>query len=1011
MPTTHSNSGHEASASAAFGRPKSSLYFTLDVLTDGSEFTGHGTIFLSVWKRPKTHHQQKQQQCDGSWASSAILDIISTSTPLARYAISGLGDATARLCADQRLKLASTRAVFVPSCNHETEYPTDSVRSDGTCSDGYDCNSENDRRRLGSSSFCWDGLPALLLALHTAGAASLHIVTPTFQATSCPNDDTVKSDAAGLNGIKKGVTDEDPLEELATIILGRHKDLKICTCHVPTCDMQRNNVIESEPLTTTKHPKTNWWKVYDDEYLLVHATTITMTSTATNMSVRQVPTTVYLYSIPVGVSAPSAAQNSWYTFAVFPPLCYNIQELYSHLEDFPILADCKDGSSVPVAATIDCIVALNPFNPHSQATCFEPSNHRELPPILVTLPDLYNCSFGCNSAPNKCNVEPKVNSQEQNRQEQKPTLNPDPGILIRSQQVTKLFRHTMPWAFPFNAVRRGEHSGTEKTCGPSVPADESIHFAPFQSQSWLRLTSCTSVLLYDTESMKCRIQPQKCQKEKVQLLLVDRKAIIWERPKSHSWLNTKESLSRLVPRPFAVASSSAGTDDENEIDLDEEDEEEAEEGGKTGDAASNGKATTGIPKPCLVVLGTGCASPSAIRGASCHALIFPGINHAVKDHQQVLLLDCGEGATTMFSRHTGSVSQFTKMLASEIFGIWISHAHLDHYGGLPTLLRAIHQASWMTGQRQTSEQCHRHDSTASHPPPSKQARLDVTKSPPPVPWVMGPTKVLRFLDVMLHCKDGKRLETGQQWFVPMAHAAGARRRHQHESPTGSLTYGSTSSPATSIPWAPWIFFQNVPVNHSCGPSYGLLLAWNPPRPQSEAIPYQSVHQGQKTQWFCFSGDTRPCRTLVQACHEAICRVNSGAQYQSGAYQHPANTNHARSLESQRHELFLVHEATFQDDQQEQAVRKKHSTVSEALMVARDIATALSGAKGPSMPSKPPSPSIRVLLTHFSSRYYDLELPKVTAGEYNDACAPPPGIDNYHPGFVVGLAMDGLQIEL
>jgi hypothetical protein len=140
------------------------LCFTLDVLTDGSECTGHGTLFLSVWKQPKDSQNDNKL----NW----LQEEMKMSAPSARYAISGLGDATARLCADQRLKLAPTRAVFLPT-----------------------------------RDYCADGLAALFLALHSAGAPSLHVVT--------------------------SVDDDAMMEALAGITLGFHRHMNIMTCHVP----------------------------------------------------------------------------------------------------------------------------------------------------------------------------------------------------------------------------------------------------------------------------------------------------------------------------------------------------------------------------------------------------------------------------------------------------------------------------------------------------------------------------------------------------------------------------------------------------------------------------------------------------------------------------------------------------------------------------------------------------------------------------------------------------------
>lgn len=67
----------------------------------------------------------------------------------------------------------------------------------------------------------------------------------------------------------------------------------------------------------------------------------------------------------------------------------------------------------------------------------------------------------------------------------------------------------------------------------------------------------------------------------------------------------------------------------------------------------------------------------------------------------------------------------------------------------------------------------------------------------------------------------------------------------------------------------------------------------------------------------YSGDTRPCQNLVQAGHGAT---------------------------------VLLHEATFEDDMQDEALKKKHSTTQEAISVGEGMEARFT------------------MLTHFSQRY-------------------------------------------
>jgi predicted TIM-barrel fold metal-dependent hydrolase len=112
--------------------------------------------------------------------------------------------------------------------------------------------------------------------------------------------------------------------------------------------------------------------------------------------------------------------------------------------------------------------------------------------------------------------------------------------------------------------------------------------------------------------------------------------------------------------------------------------------------------------------------------------------------------------------------------------------------------------------------------------------------------------------------------------------------------------------------------------------------------------------------------------LVKACRQALWSTSGGAYNTSNASGHG--------------DLLLVHEATFQDEEQEEAEKKKHSTISEAMQVAADI------------------PATRVLLTHFSQRYVSLTNTNATAASNNSSSSSERRIP-------MGFAMDGLWLPL
>nr|CCA14725.1 conserved hypothetical protein [Albugo laibachii Nc14] len=92
--------------------------------------------------------------------------------------------------------------------------------------------------------------------------------------------------------------------------------------------------------------------------------------------------------------------------------------------------------------------------------------------------------------------------------------------------------------------------------------------------------------------------------------------------------------------------------------------------------------------------------------------------------------------------------------------------------------------------------------------------------------------------------------------------------------------------------------RSVPVHH-CYDAFGVVL---------------TLSDGRR---LLYSGDTRPCNALVEAGQDVD---------------------------------LLIHEATFEDTRQEDAIRKRHSTVSEAMQVARKMRAR------------------RVVLTHFSAGF-------------------------------------------
>lgn len=340
--------------------------------------------------------------------------------------------------------------------------------------------------------------------------------------------------------------------------------------------------------------------------------------------------------------------------------------------------------------------------------------------------------------------------------------------------------------------------------------------------------------------------------------------------------------------------------DENEIELDEE--------SSTDSHDSNEKFTSSLnDKLFLSVLGSGCAAPSVFRGSSGYAFYMPffcGISNNLR-HRLHTLFETGEGCLTYLRRFAPSNQPFVQHLRS-LHLIWISHAHFDHYGGLPTLVAAI----FLAGKRVSECSC----SIRKHP--QKKAKVNIGTSQHQGcecnlhPIIVAPLRVLQYLDCFLNCKNGVTSESN---------SFGARHR---------LFFGLRHQDFDTSPFAHEIrrflfcgrrfeyysinILRSIPVDH-CADAFGLILQFRRKNQNNQAL-------NQTTDvTICFSGDTRPSQKLVFACKDLPISL-------------------------------LIHEATFGNDMSGDALSKRHSTFSEAISVQKGI--------------DPKS----CLLTHFSQRY-------------------------------------------
>jgi ribonuclease Z len=377
--------------------------------------------------------------------------------------------------------------------------------------------------------------------------------------------------------------------------------------------------------------------------------------------------------------------------------------------------------------------------------------------------------------------------------------------------------------------------------------------------------------------------------------------------------------------------------DENEIDLNDDscsDEGDIRVQLKNDHALETGTAKALHNAPSILMLGTGCATPSPLRGGSAYALLMPTSLNGNAELIPSALIECGEGTLTALCRHLpplnslhcdsttkGAATRLNNHLSHVCF-IWISHAHLDHYGDLPIVIQAITNAKIKLGCRH------------------RQANQLL---------VIAPSKVIKYLNVLLGQNNllGSNNIDGSNRHMYI----GVTHRELSYSPFARHLLSLITNYALPAPptlqdltqrqsqncsnYKPFVSLQNVDVEH-CMDSFGLILEMNIPSYTNESNIGRCQHNNPSNFLLCFSGDTRPSNNLIQKC---------------------------RSYFPSRVDL-LIHEGTFLDDPRGrlEAVRKRHSTTAEALNVASGMNTKA------------------CIITHFSQRYKHISYDDISSGQ-------------------------------
>ena len=838
--------------SAAKKNSNYSYEYSLDVVTDGSEMT-EPTVFLSVSRR--------------SADSAPNNDVEMNGDVLARYAILGVSEMSARLVADQRLSWATTKAVFCHNNHLAKEVQPMEISGGGL----------------------W-GLPGILFALRQAGAPELTVIAGNEDDAS--HIETMVSQQSSRN--------VNPHVRISAVPLGEH--------------------------TTTA---ISWWKMYEDEYLIVHAT----------CPAARLENLIYLFT------CQKHKMTETYTVVVLPSSAS--RQAFLDIWKVPqnrVLLETETETENPSGSQENLSI---------QAMFLVGGGSRENQKLFASnawaaFPEtaIYACS-------------PKIR---------------DEGVLIRARKLGESWNKALPKDI---LCRHSSPSLQTKDPDSTIISDS---YAAGENKIFY-LASCSSV--------RCTQPP----------MLIDRLIAILKRIKQPDASPEDVKVVRSFFRRFDGRSpgdtepTAPALPDENEIDIDDGDESDTVtcDDNEIDIGGSDTKEDTTVPdlssrndSPHLLVLGTGCAAPSTHRGSSGYGLMFPQQIYPQvcqqSPPQEALLLtaiiECGEGVLSMLLRHLPPVAATKNELEClhyhlcHVKFIWISHAHFDHYGGLPSVVQTIHQCRKKQREQELSS---RREKDAN-----KRPKLDDSGEPPLL--IIAPAVVLQYLDNALRCRTGVKKRNGSSsapvrlfegftheqhvsWWPALSSLQILRVRQSKQNKTNSPTTGSEVSDVFA--YRPFAFWNNVRVDHSCFCAFGFVMGLRLPSP-GYAGDYCSVSLHPSHQMdspvvtFAYSGDTRPCWRLVQQC-----RVDCTAS-------------------SRRRLDYLLHEASFDDDEQAMSLAKKHSSLSEAFKVASDTNTA------------------NIVLTHFSQRYASYPPMKLSAVQQQEAKA---------QNRAVLFALDGMLIPL
>lgn len=299
----------------------------------------------------------------------------------------------------------------------------------------------------------------------------------------------------------------------------------------------------------------------------------------------------------------------------------------------------------------------------------------------------------------------------------------------------------------------------------------------------------------------------------------------------------------------------------------------------------------------IISLGTGSSLPSRVRNVSGTLLRVPGHGNYI--------LDAGVGTLGQLKRIFSP--EELKEILRDLKIIWISHLHADHHMGIISVIRAWYEATY-----------------GVDPPAARvNEKLDMAK-------IFSEKRLYVVSEISMHdwLAEYAMVEhygydkivplTAYSWVDAYNKQFSTLKVHQRGD-NGRVVMGPQGIVGTDLK----LFDPTSPYHEKFQKATGLKSLLTAPVRHCKGSNGVSLTfpSGFKA---TYSGDCRPSESLV--------RIG-------------------------RQSTVLIHEATFNDDMITDAIAKRHSTISEALAVGREMEAKV------------------IVLTHFSQRY--TEMPNIT----------------------------------